>query len=215
MLITFGTGFYGRIASHEGHWIESKFFHIMFVPIFPVGSMYVTDSEFRKRAGVDIPTQGKSVLATYLRLFSGMFAAFMLYDIFGDYGSVVFYEHSFLFRCVLALLSIVLWVYLCFFFGKASAADKQMRNKVQSVSGMYALPHWLDYSFLRQMLEVYENRYAEKYPGRNWKKDVEIANLDTDQRRNIYAIALFNCMVNNLPENDELYAKADELYQLK
>jgi hypothetical protein len=214
MFITFGTGFYGKVASHQAHWIESKFFHIMFVPIFPVGSMYVTHSEFRKRGGVDIPTHSKSVLATYLRLFSGMFAAFMLYDIFGEYGSGVFYGHSFVFRCVLALLSVSLWVYCCFFFAKASVADKQMRDKVQSVSGMYALPHWLEHSFLWTMLEVYEKRYAEKYPGRDWKKDVEIANLDADQRRNIYAIALFNCMINNLPENDELYIKADILYSL-
>lgn len=213
MLVAFGSGFYGKIANYQEQWIETKFFHVMFIPLFPVGSMFVTDSGFRQRSGVDIPTHTTSVLAVYARLFTGLLAAFMLYDVFSQYGTGFFYDARYL-SYIITLFAVGGWIYFCFIFGKASPDDIQMRKKVNSITGMYALPHWLDHSYLWTMLDAFEKRYKEKYPDSNWKEDLNKLNLNNDQCRNLFGIALFNCMVNNLPENDELYIKADSLYQL-
>lgn len=216
MIITFGTRFYGKVAEHNGQWIESKFFSVMFIPIIPVSSMYVTKSEFNKRMGFNMDLNNMSVTATYGRLLSFIGAAFCLYagngvwqNFYGSDG-----DHIRTFFSVLAVACAALWVYFFFFYGKPKPADAVMRNKVGLLTGFYALPHWFEYYQLTSYLKAFQDKYKLMYPDGDWKADLAGNNVPEEKHKLLFGIALFNCMVNNLPENDELYAKADTLYQV-
>lgn len=212
MFITFGTNFYGKVATVKGHWIETKFFTVMFVPIFPLNSMYVTGSEFRKRSGFTIALNNKSIIAVYSRLLSFIIAGWFLFWAYESATSYYGEAAGAVKSLILGLLFAAAWVYFAFYYGKATEADIAMRTKVGSVTGLYALPHWFDYPELRNMLGGFQLQYKTKYPDGDWKADLNNDNPAPEKYKLLYALALFNCMAYNLPENDELYAKADALY---
>jgi hypothetical protein len=62
------------------------------------------------------------------------------------------------------------------------------------------------------MLGALELKYKQKYPDSDWKTDLQSAEIDRHKHMLLFGLALFNCMVYDLPENDELYAKADRLF---
>jgi len=214
MFITFGTRFYGKVATVNNQWVETKFFSIMFLPVFPIGSIYVTSSGFNKRKGFDIALHKKSIIATYCRLFTFLLAAWMFfyaYEAF-EYGMYSFSSspdeikaiiHAIHLRIftytALGLLFIGTWVYFCFYFGKATPADINTRNKVASVTGMYALPHWFSYPELRNMLKSFQLEYKQQFPENDWIADLGAPNVSTYKLPLLFAIALFNCMVFDLP----------------
>jgi len=208
MVFTYGTGFYGKINTYNDQWIETKFFHIVFIPLIPLSSMYVTSSEYKRRGGINMELNSRSVLAAYARLFTFIAAAIALYVALAESYTISFLGLSIAFTCA------ILWVYFCFYYASAKEADFPLRDKVGSITGFYALPHYFDHSFLYLNLETFEKQYQQLYPGNNWKDDLTTGNIEPEKSRLLFAIALFNCMVNNTPEDDELYAKADGVYVL-
>ena len=68
-VVIYGRRAYGRVHSHEGEYADTQFAHIDFVPLFPLSSFWVTqDLGNGQRMGFPIKLHGKSVLATYLRI---------------------------------------------------------------------------------------------------------------------------------------------------
>lgn len=216
MLITFGTRFCGKISNVNEQWIETKFFSIMFIPIFPVGSMFVTKTAFRKRQGIDIAMNGKSVLATYSRVILPVLAAFSLYYLFNNLQYR--YDSNWISTTIsLAFLSLIFIggsIYFYFFFGRANEEEVTIRSKVGRVSGLYAMPHWIDRVQHMHLLDSALRTYQNRYPDADWKQDLQNDNIEKEKLPALFAIALFNCMYYDTPENDELYAQADKLYQL-
>lgn len=84
MIVVFGTRFCGKVAAQ---WVESKFFSVMFIPIFPVGSMFVTNADFRRRQGFTMAVNAQSVKAVYGRMFSLIFSVWFLFLAADNYGS--------------------------------------------------------------------------------------------------------------------------------
>jgi hypothetical protein len=80
-VVIYGRRAYGRVHSHEGEYADTQFAHIDFIPLFPLSSFWVTqDLGNGQRMGFPIKMHGKSVLATYLRIWGlpigiGLFAA--------------------------------------------------------------------------------------------------------------------------------------------
>jgi len=68
MLIIYGTRLYGRVDAVPGlFFVATRFFHIFWIPLVPLGSHVVleeTDDGFR---GVPCGLNGRSVLAAYVR----------------------------------------------------------------------------------------------------------------------------------------------------
>jgi hypothetical protein len=63
MVIIYGVRGYGRVRAHGGEHAETRFAHLWFAPLFPVGSRWVSP------AGVEeTRLDGKSVVAAYLRI---------------------------------------------------------------------------------------------------------------------------------------------------
>jgi hypothetical protein len=211
MIFFFGSAFYGKVGTYNDQWIETKFFHFMFIPLFPVSSIYVTGSDFRSRSGLDIGTNGKSIRATYARLFTAAIAVITFYlgflpDIFDTNFKLLMLTTS--------VTTAVLWVYFCFFYGKAKKSEYPMRDKVGSITGFYALPHMFDHAYLFMKFEDFEKKYRILYPGDNWKADLMTGGVNPERYQMLYALALFNFMVDDEPENDTFYAKADALYEI-
>lgn len=68
-VVIYGRRAYGRVHAHEGEYADTQFAHIDFLPLFPIGSFWVTqDLGGGQRMGFPIKLNGLSVLATYLRI---------------------------------------------------------------------------------------------------------------------------------------------------
>lgn len=213
MRIVFGTGFYGKVGKLNNQWIETKFVHLFFVPIFPTGSMLVTNSEFRKRRGLQLPTNKKSVISVYASMFTflmGVFFWFSLTDTYYETVEAARWGH--IWGWAKLILCAAAWVYFFFFYGKATKEEIAVRTKVGQSMGYYAKPEWFDYAESKSILTTLSINYMSRYPGQDWKTDLKNGTSDLQQQRLLFALALFNCMVYDVPENDELYFKADQLF---
>jgi len=164
MIVVFGTRFCGKVAAVNNQWVESKFFSIMFIPIFPVGSMFVTNSKFRSRNGFQIAVNAQSVKAVYGRILSLIFSGLFFYLAADNFGS---YDRDPIKMIVYLLLGILLGglcVYFYLYYGKPSPDDVALRNRMGALTSYYAMPHWFDYPQLRNMLGALELKYKQKYP---------------------------------------------------
>ncbi|HEX5059164.1 MAG TPA: hypothetical protein VFV99_07375, partial [Kofleriaceae bacterium] len=63
-VIIYGERRYGTVEAYGGEYAQTRFFHIWFVPLIPVGSHWMTS----RNAGYTIGLHGKSVLAAYGRV---------------------------------------------------------------------------------------------------------------------------------------------------
>jgi hypothetical protein len=78
-VVIYGRRAYGRVHQHEGEYADTQFAHIDFVPLFPLGSFWVTqDLGNGQRLGFPIKLNGKSVAATYLRIWGPLLAIILL-----------------------------------------------------------------------------------------------------------------------------------------
>lgn len=184
----------------------------MFIPLFPLGSVFVTGSQFRKRNGFQMSVNRQSVIAVYGRVLSLILGAVFLvfaYDDFTSYGGSL--TTSALAYLILGIVCGAICIYFYLYYGKPTPEDTALRNKIGQLTGYYALPHWFDYGDLRNSLRELKLKYQEKYPDDDWKADLQNTEIEPEKRLLIFGLALFNCMVNDLPENDELYEKATQL----
>lgn len=76
-MIFYGTHKFGWVDQVDGlGCVATRFFHIMWIPLFPLGSMFMIDDD----RGYTMSMSGKSVLVAYLRafLFWSAFASFVM-----------------------------------------------------------------------------------------------------------------------------------------
>jgi hypothetical protein len=212
MIILFGMTFLGKVDKIEKQWIETSFFYL-FIPLFPISSMLVTSSEFRKRQGMKVALNTKSVIAGYARVYLFLLSAYMIWvnwmiaeNNFGPF-SIRFDSYFFL-----TLIVVSSWIYFMFFFGRAKEADIRVRKKIATCTGLYALPEWFDLDESDRYLKTFLNRYQQMYPDSNWKEDLQSGNHPEKKHQHLYGIALFNCMTFGSDEDAELYYKADGIY---
>jgi len=89
-VIIYGRRAYGRVHQHEGEYADTQFAHVDFVPLFPIGSFWVTqDLGNGQRMGFPIKLNGKSVLATYLRIWGPIAATAVLVTTHALAGTIV------------------------------------------------------------------------------------------------------------------------------
>lgn len=88
-VVIYGRRAYGRVHQHEGEYADTQFAHIDFIPLFPIGSFWVTqDLGNGQRMGFPIKLNGKSVAATYLRIW-GLPIAIALLAASSSLGSTI------------------------------------------------------------------------------------------------------------------------------
>jgi hypothetical protein len=74
MLIVYGSRHYGKIDDHDGEFAVTRFAHIYFVPLIPLGSIWVTGEDEEGLRGHPVRFSGKSVLAGYARIWGPLLA---------------------------------------------------------------------------------------------------------------------------------------------
>ena len=103
-VIIYGRRAYGRVHQHEGEYADTQFAHVDFVPLFPIGSFWVTqDLGNGQRMGFPIKLNGRSVLATYLRIWGPIAATGVLATTHGLTGTII--------GLAIAVLSIWSWTW--------------------------------------------------------------------------------------------------------
>ncbi|MGD9855757.1 MAG: hypothetical protein AB7U20_12500 [Planctomycetaceae bacterium] len=84
MIIIFGSGLYGRTDEVPGlGYVATKFGHLWYIPLIPVGSHFVIQQSGNSWHGAPIPLSGKSVLIGWLR------AALLVGIIFGGIATLI------------------------------------------------------------------------------------------------------------------------------
>ena len=68
MIVIYGTRFYGEVDNHGGQRQLTKFFHIYWVPLVPVGTLWVTRDLEDGYGGHAVAMSGRSVVAGYARV---------------------------------------------------------------------------------------------------------------------------------------------------
>jgi hypothetical protein len=68
MIVIYGTRFYGEVDSYGGQRQLTRFFHIYYAPLIPVGTMWVTRETEGGYSGHAVRMSGRSVLAGYTRV---------------------------------------------------------------------------------------------------------------------------------------------------
>lgn len=69
MLIIYGMRFFGRVRECGSSYVATRFFHIWYVPLIPLGSrLILRTSQDGSVQGVSVPFNVKSMLAAYLRV---------------------------------------------------------------------------------------------------------------------------------------------------
>jgi hypothetical protein len=74
MIVIYGTRFYGEVDRHGGQRQLTRFFHIYYVPIIPVGTLWVTRDLDEGYSGHAIAMSGRSVVAGYARIWGPLAA---------------------------------------------------------------------------------------------------------------------------------------------
>ena len=121
MFVVFGFFSAGRIYTDEGHLVSTEFFHVFFVPVFPLKSILVTKRHLLRDVGQKIPLNGKSVLAAYLRVapLALVCLGFMM-AVWGLFEEGIHKEERQTFvlaGTAILTLSYVLWLWAMFAFG--------------------------------------------------------------------------------------------------
>jgi hypothetical protein len=68
MIVIYGTRFYGEVDNHGGQRQLTKFFHIYWVPLVPIGTMWVTRDVEGGHNGHPVAMSGRSIVAGYARV---------------------------------------------------------------------------------------------------------------------------------------------------
>jgi len=207
MIFVHGARHYGKVAKLNQQWVETKFYHLYFIPIFPIESTLIISSQSGIQEALTLPTHKKSVIATYCRVFSLILTAWICYQLFGNTNNLD------LFFAIEAILVLAACMYFYLFYARSTTEEIEFRNKIGSATGLYVLPAWFDHQQAKDQLYKFEYFYKDNYPGQDWKTDIFRQNLNTEQQALLFAIALFNCMTYDVPENEALFARADEQYQ--
>jgi hypothetical protein len=79
MVIVYGHRAYGKVEQHGGQFAQTKFAHIYYMPLIPTGSFWVTAQDRSGTRGFPIRLHGKSVVATYLRMWGPIAALACLF----------------------------------------------------------------------------------------------------------------------------------------
>jgi hypothetical protein len=195
-----GTIFLGKIKTVNRQWIETKFF-IFLIPLYPIHSMYVLSASQHERRGIILPVNRMSAIAGYTRglLFT---AAIILMVVGINEGGLVL---------GIAIAAILCWVYMMFFFGKASAAEQAERSRVGSVCGFFILPEWIDVEFAYQNFPYIEGIYRQTFGDADWRADILQEHIPTGKKEYLYVLALFNAKQYPTEEHELLLEKIDRL----
>ena len=168
MVIVYGTRFYGKVKAAGRSFLATRFVHIWYIPLVPVGTQLVLEDNGGSYKGMAAPFSITSMLAAYLRVWGpiAVIASVAIgassLDDFSDDGFAMAVIGGFTALVTLALLvaTILAWVVL----GKLSQEEKKQRAVYALHLGYHVDP--ADMGDARQSFrDTLLNRIAERARG--------------------------------------------------
>lgn len=129
MIIVYGTRFYGRVKESGRSFLATRFLHIWYLPLIPMGTQLVLEDNGGSYKGMAAPFSFKSMLAAYLRVWGPVaiiFAIVSCVSTLGDYTSL----ETVVLGAFLGLVTLVLVAAVILSFavlGKLSHDEKRQR----------------------------------------------------------------------------------------
>lgn len=154
-VVIYGRRAYGRVHEHEGEYADTQFAHIDFVPLFPLGSFWVTqDLGNGQRMGFPIRLHGRSVLATYLRIWGPIVALGLLATSHSLAGTL----------CAAAVASLSIWSWT---WRSRRGAHAHRRSDFDRVAlGSRCDPAWMTDDMRARLGKSLENTLAKREDAR-------------------------------------------------
>lgn len=144
MIIVYGTRFYGKIRACGRSFFGTQFFHIWYVPLIPLGTHLVLDTNGTSYRTMPASFSFKSMMAGYLRVWGpiGAFAAMMIgisgmSDLSDEPAAMVL---AGVFTGVVVLALVALCVAAFAFIGRLSDKEKQQLSVYALHTGYYVDP---------------------------------------------------------------------------
>jgi len=174
----FGTVFTGHVKTQNKQWIESKVF-CLGIPLYVTNTMLVTDVTGSGRRGVEIKTSSISIIAAILRPIVTILCVFSV-------GAFLANTDTMFWLLGPAIISIALFVYCWFFFGKTTKHEKFVRKQLGDVFGLYFMPQWLHDHEVNSHFEKLKNAYVAKYGAADWKEKLKSAKFQNVDGFSLY-----------------------------
>lgn len=158
MIVIYGTRFYGEVDSYGGQRQLTKFFHIYYVPLVPIDTLWVTRDLERGYTGHAVKMSGRSILAGYARVWGPVAAVGSF--LAGSVGGTV---------AAVGLLAVSAWTWT---WRSVRAAREQRRSDFHLVAfGTRCDPLNMDEDLAASLQPHIAERWAEVSEG-NSPEDV-------------------------------------------
>jgi len=157
----FGTVFTGQIKTQNKQYVETKMLCI-FIPIYVMTTMLVTEVLPSGRQGIEIKTNPLSIVAAAVRSIITVIFLFSLVAFIANYDTMMW-------LLIPTIVSLALFVYLWFYFGRTTPYEKFVREQFGTIFGIYAMPEWLMEDVCQRYYERAAAAYEQKYNARDWK----------------------------------------------
>ncbi|WP_271766122.1 hypothetical protein [Aquimarina algiphila] len=178
----FGTVFTGQIKSQNKQCIETKVFCFI-VPIYVMTTTLVTDMLPRGRKGVEIKTNKTSIIAAFIRPIISVLTFFSIGAYIGN-----FENNEWQWLIIPSLISISLFVYFWFYFGKTTKKEAFIRNQFAKETGLYFIPNWMKNMNLKHFFAELKKKYKQEFNDESWNdKLIGLSKYDSN-------FSLFFCL---------------------
>jgi hypothetical protein len=164
MIIIFGTRHYGMVDRHAGQYACTRVFHLYYLPVLPLGTMWVTAQNGDALSGHKVSFYPRSIAAAFLRpwgVAASIGAGLATYGALGDgrLGTGLG-----LLALTAALLGLTIWSFLQRAVRGARASRE--RDMARAVFGTSCDPKYLPRSVVDGMQSSIEDDWARTAQGR-------------------------------------------------
>ena len=164
MVIIYGTRPYGTIECCEGEYATTRFFHLYWMPLFPVSStMWVRVHKEDHFLGHRMRWSWKSIVAAYLRtwglVIGGAFLVSSLLALYESFTRFTLQWPSFVFGALLVSAALYSWSWR-----RVSAEAKLRRSLFASVVGTRCDPNMLPDDMVTSFRQSIEKLWEERFP---------------------------------------------------
>ncbi|HEY5748783.1 MAG TPA: hypothetical protein VIU12_22090 [Chryseolinea sp.] len=185
----FGTVFTGQIKTQNKQYIETKMLCI-FIPIYVMTTMLVTEVLPSGRQGIEIKTHPLSIVAAAVRSIITVIFLFSLAAFIANYDEMTW-------LLIPTIVSLVLFVYLWFYFGRTTPYERFVREQFGKTFGIYTMPEWLMEDVCRNYYERAVVAYEKNYNTRDWKDQLKSTLPGESDFKLRYCITHLESILNN------------------
>lgn len=195
MIVIYGHRTYGAVDEQGGQYAVTRFAHVYYMPLVPIGSLWMTGDG----RGFEIGVSWKSVAAAYARTWGLLVGTILMFTGFGGSGIV-----TGLFGLAMLALSIATW----FVWSKRRTEDAKLRGNLNALAfGTYCAPELMK-GGVRAEIEMHVERRARAAESPRPPEDVaRFGTRDLDELVRCYGVLSLH--------GRKAKSTLDELLQLK